>query len=156
MENIRRKRKNCCFALIEFPVQFRKEFHHVFLLTVFEKNRGRPDYRLRIVRSGRRSSDPAGFQRLLALYTAGSVCRPVSAGNNTPDTMSERGDNSTFFRSARIKFRTGNTADYAFQIHTYRHPFMRSVPNCRGTFCGGLVRKYGYLLLPNCVSCSFL
>lgn len=48
------------------------------------------------------------------------LCRPVSAGNSTLDTMSEQGGDSAFFRSVRIKFRTGNTADYAFQIHTHR------------------------------------
>lgn len=48
------------------------------------------------------------------------LSRPASSGNGALDTMFERGGGSASFRPVRIKFRTGNAADYAFQIHTYR------------------------------------
>ena len=48
------------------------------------------------------------------------LCRPVSAEGSALDTMWEQGGGSASFRPVRIKFRTGNAADYAFQIHTHR------------------------------------
>ena len=55
----------------------------MFSLSGFEADRDRPVRRFRADRRGRRTGDPAGFQRLRALYGPEAVRRPV-AGRRDP------------------------------------------------------------------------